>query len=222
MSNFDTRQHAIHRTPPVIVAIVAIVAIQAIPAVAVAGNSVGLVAAPQSGTIEASPEGGPAYRVLATNRTSTMQRELNQAAAEGYRFETVMGGDTAFGGKEVVAIVSQHRTPGRYAYRLLATLKTSTMQEEIQSIAAAGFHYRDQTVFKTAFGGEEVVVIFERDNDATTPPMEYLLLATSRTSTLQSELDTATRMGYEIVGMTVGETSLGGKELVAIMRRLTP
>ena len=52
--------------------------------------------------------------------------------------------------------------------------------------------------------------------------MEYLLLATSRTSTLQTELDAATRRGYELVGMTVGETSFGGEELVAIMRRLTP
>lgn len=151
-----------------------------------------------------------------------MQRELDQAAAEGYRLETVMGGDTAFGGREVVAIVGQHQVPGRYAYQLLATLKTSTMQEEIQNAASAGFHYRDQTVFKTAFGGEEVVVILERDNDETLPPMEYLLLATSRTSTLQSELDDATRRGYELVGMTVGETSFGGKELVAITRRLTP
>jgi hypothetical protein len=88
--------------------------------------------------------------------------------------------------------------------------------------AAAGFHHRDQTVFKTAFGGEEEEEILERDNDTTPPPIEYLLLATSRTSTLQSELDAATRMSCEVVGMTVGETSLGGKEVVAITRRLTP
>ena len=213
MSNFDTRHRAVHRTPLVIAAIAVI---------ALTGNVVGLVAAPQSDTIEASAEAGPEHRVLATNRTSTMQHELNQAAAEGHRIETVMGGDTAFGGKEVVAIVSQRQAPGRYAYQLLATLKTSTMQQEIQRAAAAGFHHHDQTAFRTAFGGEEVVVILERDNDATPPPIEYLLLATSRTSTLQSELDAATRMGYEVVGMTVGETSLGGKELVAITRRLTP
>ena len=207
MSNFDAKQRAIHWTQLVI---------------AVLATSVGLIAAPQSDTVEASAEAGPEYRVLATNRTSTMQRELNQAAAAGYRLETVMGGDTAFGGKEVVAIVRQHRTAKRYAYQLLATLKTSTMQEEIQDAAAAGFHYRDQTVFETAVGGEEVVVILERDDDATLSPMEYLLLATSRTSTLQTELDAATRRGYELVGMTVGETSFGGEELVAIMRRLTP
>ena len=151
-----------------------------------------------------------------------MQRELNQAGDEGYRLEAVMGGETAFGGKEVVAIVRRPQTRGRYEYRLLATLKTSTMQEEIQTAATAGFHYRAQTVFETAFGGEEVVVILERDQDASPQLTEYLLLATSRTSTLQSELRTAAGMGYELVGMAVGETSFGGEELVAITRRLRP
>ena len=207
MSNFDTRMRAVYRTTLVIAVLVA---------------SAEIVAAPQGIDAEASVETGPAYRVLATNRTSTLERELNQAAEEGYRLETVMGGETAFGGKEVVAIVGRQHRPGRYAYRLLATLKTSTMQEELQEAAEAGFHYRDQTVFETAFGGEEVVVILEKDRDATMRSMEYVLLATSRTSMLQSELQAAVKSGYELVGMTVGETSFGGEELVAITRRVTP
>ena len=35
------------------------------------------------------------YRLLATNKTSTMVKELNEAAVAGYRFEQAMGGDTA-------------------------------------------------------------------------------------------------------------------------------
>src|SRR5262252_7462574 len=42
------------------------------------------------------------YRLLATNKTSTMEKEMNQAAAEGFRFEGSMGGDTAGGGSEMV------------------------------------------------------------------------------------------------------------------------
>ena len=207
MSNFDTTQRSVRWTTFL---------------ATVLATSVVLVAAPQSGTIETPVDASPEYRVLATNKTSTMQRELNQAGDEGYRLEAVMGGETAFGGKEVVAIVRRPQTRGRYEYRLLATLKTSTMQEEIQTAATAGFHYRAQTVFETAFGGEEVVVILERDQDASPQLTEYLLLATSRTSTLQSELRTAAGMGYELVGMAVGETSFGGEELVAITRRLRP
>src|SRR5687767_1949461 len=42
------------------------------------------------------------FKVLATNKTSTMEREMNDAAQGGYAFQGVMGGDTAFGGKDVV------------------------------------------------------------------------------------------------------------------------
>jgi hypothetical protein len=37
------------------------------------------------------------YKVLATKKTSTAQKEMNAAADAGYRFAGVMGGETAFG-----------------------------------------------------------------------------------------------------------------------------
>ena len=159
------------------------------------------------------------HRVLATRRTSTMENELNEAAEAGFRFQAVMGGETAFGGNEVVVVVSRAATTrGRYSYKLLATRKTSTMQKELQEAADQGFHYRGQTVFSTRFGGKEVVAILERDKDAEPESFEYKLFATTRTSTLQKELQAAGSAGYELVGMTVGETAFGGKELVAITR----
>jgi hypothetical protein len=45
-------------------------------------------------------------------------------------------------------------------------------------------------------------------------------VATSKTGTLQKELAQAGAAGYQIVGMTVGKTALGGNELVAITRRV--
>ena len=45
-------------------------------------------------------------------------------------------------------------------------------------------------------------------------------MATSKTSTLQKELVQAGAAGYQIVGMTVAKTALGGNELVAITRRV--
>jgi len=163
---------------------------------------------------------GIEYRVLATTKTSTMEKELNEAAEAGFRFQSVMGGDTAIGGSEVVAVVSRSGdAKGRFAYKLLATSKTSTMEKELQQAAEAGFEYRSQTVFKSAFGGEEVVCILERDKDGGSQRSQYKLLATSRTSTLQKELLEAGSIGYQIMGMTVGKTAMGGNELVAILRR---
>jgi hypothetical protein len=162
------------------------------------------------------------YKLLATNRTSTMQKELNEAANAGYRFGGVMGGETAFGGSEVVVIM--YRDPARESkekceYRLLATSRTSTMQKELQQAGDAGFEYQGQTVFSTTFGGKEVVVILERDPDMKQMPWEYKLLATSRTSTMDKELNDAGNAGYQFVGVTVGDTSVGGKEVVCILRK---
>jgi len=160
------------------------------------------------------------YRVLATNKTSTMEKELNEGAEAGFRYQAVMGGDTAIGGSEVVVVVSRvAEAKGRFSYKLLATSKTSTMEKELQQAADAGFEYRGQTVFKSTFGGEEVVCILERDKDAGAERSQYKLVATSKTSTLQKELLEAGRTGYQVLGMTVGKTALGGNELVAILRR---
>jgi hypothetical protein len=160
------------------------------------------------------------YRLLATNKTSTMEKEMNQAAADGFRFEGVMGGETAGGGGEAVVIMS-HKPNGagpRYEYRLLATNKTSTMQKELNGAGAAGFLYIGQTVYDSAFGGREVVVILERQESSKTV-YEYKLLATNRTSTMQKELNEAARDGFLFCGMTVAETAFGGREVVSILRR---
>ena len=136
-------------------------------------------------------------------------------------FVGVMGGDTSFGGSEVVVVMQRlaHSTT-RFDYRLLATTKTSTMQKELQEAGDAGFLYRSQTVFSTTFGGDEAVVILERDRDRLSPnAVEYRLLATTRTSTMQKELQDAGAAGFEFVGVTVASTAFGGDEVVAILKR---
>lgn len=173
-----------------------------------------------AGPVAAQPAGTLEHRVLATTKTSTMEKEMNEAAEAGFRFVSVMGGDTAAGGSEVVAVMSSGGVRGRFSYRLLATAKTSTMEKELQEAADAGFEYRGQTVFKSVFGGEEVVCILERDKDGDGRKWSYRLLATNKTSTLEKELRDAGAAGYEVVGMTVAKTAIGGKEVVAITRRL--
>jgi hypothetical protein len=158
------------------------------------------------------------YRVLSTTKTSTMQKEMQEAAEAGYRYGDVMGGSTAFGGSEVVVVMTKS-TEGQFDYRLLATNKTSTMQKEMQEAGDAGFEYRGQTVFKSGFGGKEVVAILERPRDLKAQRFEYRLLATNKTSTMQKELQEAGEQGFEFVGLTVAKTLMGGDEVVSILRR---
>jgi hypothetical protein len=93
------------------------------------------------------------------------------------------------------------------------------MQKEMQEAGDAGFEYRAQTVFESMFGGDEVVVILERDREATPARYEYRLLATKKTSTMQKELSEIGQAGFAFVGVTVAKTGIAGSEVVAITRR---
>lgn len=173
------------------------------------------------GTVTAS--GDPdrfKYKLLATNLTSTMEKEMNQASALGFRLAAVMGGETSFGGSEVVVVMQKGResASGSFQYRLLATNRTSTMEKEMNQAAAEGFGYAGQTVFETTFGGKETVVIMERKGVGETR-YEYKLLATNRTSTMQKELAREGENGFKLAGMTVSSTIFGGEELVSILQR---
>jgi hypothetical protein len=132
-----------------------------------------------------------------------------------------MGGETAFGGKEVVVVMMKQAgaSGARKKYKLLATNKTSTMQKEISEMGSEGFEYKGQTVFQSTFGGREVAVILERDTTNKVQPIEFKLLSTSRTSTMQKELEEAGKEGFELTGLTVGKTALGGNEVVSILQR---
>jgi hypothetical protein len=150
-----------------------------------------------------------AYRLLATGRTSTMEKEINEMAADGYRFAGTMGGDMR--GGEIVTVMA--RVPladgkGRYRYKLLATSRTSTMQRELQEMSDAGYEY----VGETARG--EVIVIMELDlADKDRKRYEYKLLATSRTGTMQKELNDAVAQGFEFLSV------VRRGEVISLLRR---
>lgn len=159
------------------------------------------------------------YRLLATSKTSTMQKEMQEAGDAGFHFIAVMGGETALGGKETVVLMEKtSEDTAKYSYRLLATTKTSTLQKELGEAAAAGYDVVGQTVFESLMGGKETAAIVEkRSTDAAR--YEYKLVATAKTSTLQKEMQELADQGFRALGLTVGKTALGGNELVVIARR---
>jgi hypothetical protein len=105
-------------------------------------------------------------------------------------------------------------------YVLLATSKTGTLQKELQQAGDEGFEYCGQTVFESAFGGREVSIILERNQSgAPAKRIEYKLLATSKTSTMEKELRQAGDAGFKFLGVVVGKTALGGKEVISILQK---
>lgn len=139
------------------------------------------------------------YKLLATTRTSTMQKEISETAAQGYRI--IVGAPTS--GSEMALFLSRDGTvKDPYEYKLLATTRTGTMQKELNEAADAGFRLIPSTMIakKQLFGGVEIVVIMEREPN-TKKQYEYKLLATSRTSTMQKEVTEAKNAGFLVVGM---------------------
>jgi hypothetical protein len=151
----------------------------------------------------------PEYQLLATSRTSTMEKELNQMAAQGYRLAGTMGGDT----HEGEIIVTMRKLPerddkDRFQYKLLATERTGTMERELQEAANQGYEYAGQ------MARGEVMLILERDKTMENKShSQYRLLATSRTGTMEKELNQAAADGFEFMGL------LKRGEVMAIMRR---
>lgn len=123
------------------------------------GNeSVVIMGRPKGGKTTASYQ----YKLLATNKTSTMQKEMNQAAAAGFVYKGQSVFETTFGGKEVVVIMEMGGDYPKEDYQLLATTKTGTMQKEMNKVAVDGFLFCGITVAETAFGGKELVVIMRK------------------------------------------------------------
>jgi hypothetical protein len=104
------------------------------------------------------------YRLLATSKTSTLQKELQDAGDAGYGIVGQTVFESTFGGRETAAIVERRvgEDVVRYEYRLVATTKTSTLERELRDLAELGFQALDLTVGQTAFGGSEIVVITRR------------------------------------------------------------
>ncbi len=172
-------------------------------------------------SIGAAVAAGPAfdYQLLATNRVSTMEKEMNEAAQKGYRYSNFIGGETSFGGDEVVVVMS--KPIGGIAgplksYKLLAASVTSSLDKELRAAGEAGFEYKGTIVFRPSTSSKEALVVMEQGAN-TTAKFEYKVLAAARTSTMQKELQTAGQGGYRLLGVTLSETRLGVGEVVAIL-----
>ena len=154
-------------------------------------------------TFSAAQESKPddqRYKLLATTKTSTMEKELNASAAQGYRI--LIGSPTS--GSEMAIFLERAPSKGEpYRYKLLATTRTGTMQKELNEAGDGGYRLLPRTMIAKAqalMGGAEIVVVLERA-PAGEKRYEYKLLATSLTSTLQKEVTEAQDAGFVIVGM---------------------
>lgn len=157
-------------------------------------------------------DSGDRYLLLATERTSTMQKELDLAAARGYR---IVNGSPL--GSEIAIVLELQSEPAEgFQYLLLATNRLATMEKELNQAGRQGFRVTPQAIFSEDCGCGELIVVTERDSGRQAA-YEYRVLGTKRTSTLNREINQAAAEGFVLAAITKES------ENVAIMvRELRP
>ena len=150
------------------------------------------------------------YLLLAANRTSTMEDEINEAAARGYR---VMSASRS---EDAELLVALERTDATYVYRLVATTRTGTLEDELNDGARDGYRVVPGTITTKRSVGDvirrnnpnqssantegELVMVMERGPE-TPGRVSYVVRATRLTSTLQREMSESADQGYVLLGM---------------------
>ncbi len=144
-------------------------------------------------------EPGQRYLLLADSNAETMQKELDTAAAAGFR---VRMGSPVSSRAIVIFMERVAEPPNTYTYLLLAPENPETMRKELDEAGAQGYRLLPRTMISKSrrFGGDEIVAILELA-PGETQLYEYELLATTRTSTLQTEVTELTEAGFVIAGL---------------------
>lgn len=141
----------------------------------------------------------PEYKFLATRKVATLEKEMNEAAKEGFRFHSSSPGLLTL----MIRDTPEKTAQPRYEYKLLATLKTETMQKEMQGMGEKGFNY-----LSTSSGLGGVTTLFERnlEKPVGTDTKDYKLLAARTDTTTEKELTEALNNGFHFRDITkIGE-----------------
>jgi hypothetical protein len=153
---------------------------------------------------------GQIYLVLSTSRTTTLQKEIDEATVEGFRIVAT----ASRGGGQVVLMRRNASKEEDFHYRVLGTTKIDTMEKELNEAAADGFCFIPGTMLTRtrAFGLPEIVAFLERPPDSSRE-CEYRVLGTSQTGKLEEELVPVEEEGFKLVDLAQGN------ELAAVLER---
>ena len=141
---------------------------------------------PQAGGTAASASAAPTFRIVSAVKTSTLEKEVCQVAAEGFRAR-------ASGLLSVIMARPSEATPGPAEYKLIATVRVSTSSRELASAGAAGFRIALTPV------SNEAVFLMERAPGAS-EKVEYSV-ATLASNTASRVLERATGEGYRVAAV---------------------
>lgn len=155
------------------------------------------------------------YLVLSTKRIQTMEKELDEVAAKGFR--VLYGAPTQQFDMAILLkrVPEAAQTP--YSYKILATSRNKTMEKELNEVAAQGYRLLPRTViFKQGFFTAELTMLMEREPKSTRT-YEYKLVSAGKETKLHKKIDEAITQGFTPVTMI-----LVGDHVVVMEKETTP
>ena len=144
------------------------------------------------------------YLVLSTKRIQTMEKELDEVAAKGFR--VLYGAPTQQFDMAILLKRVPEAAQSPYSYKLLATSRNKTMEKELNETAAQGYRLLPRTIiFKQGFFTAELTMLMEREAKST-KSYEYKLVSAGKESKLHKKIDEAIAQGFTPVTMiTMGD-----------------
>ncbi len=149
--------------------------------------------------VQADPALGGRYKLVSTELSSTLQKELNQTA--GYRLVDGSPANTAM-------LLEKLGSPDKsFQYQFLSTVRVSTLQKEMNQAAAEGYCFHPLALGVrevrplSIFGGTmmtEYTAVMEKASDPSVPT-EYHIVAATRESAMMKDINRAWAEGYRVV-----------------------
>ena len=141
------------------------------------------------------------YLVLSTKRIQTMEKELDEVAAKGFR--VLYGAPTQQFDMAILLKRVPEAAQSPYSYKVLATVRNKTMEKELNEAAAEGYRLLPRTIiFKQGFFTSELTMLMEREPKSTRS-YEYKLVSAGKETKLHKKIDEAVAQGFSPVTMII-------------------
>jgi hypothetical protein len=141
------------------------------------------------------------YVVLSTKRIQTMEKELDEVAAKGFR--VLYGAPTQQFDMAILLRRVQDSGQASYSYKVLATSRNKTMEKELNEFAKQGYRLLPRTIiFKQGFFTAEMVMLMERE-PTSSKSYEYKLVTAGKETKLHKKIDEAVTQGFSPVTMII-------------------
>lgn len=138
------------------------------------------------------------YLILSTTRIKTMEKELDEAAAKGFR---VLYGAPTASFDMALFLEKTETSENPYSYQILATTRNKTMEKEINEQAVKGFRILPRTIiYKQGLLTAEMVSVMEKAPNST-KIYEYKLVEARKETKLQTKIDEARAEGFNPITM---------------------